>query len=249
MRLSPKMSSRTTFYAAVTVLAFVSVGPANAQSVAGSIKGNLYGEDGSPIGGARVTANVELPRNKAIPAPIATGSTLATATTAADGSFMLDELPAGSYVLCAQAQQAVHLDPCHWLQTPPSVVLAAGQNITGHKLNLIRGAQLQVRLEDPQHFLNAPADKNGIPHVLMGVVTAAGQFYPVFVSGKDNAGVSHTLTIPVDTNLRFTVYSKHVKLTDGSDKPLDPAGVTILLRHDSQATGNPSLVFHIVGAN
>lgn len=220
-----------------------------AQSGTASIKGTLLGQDGKPIGGAQVTANVELARNKALPQPIATGPTVATAKTAGDGTFTLDKLPAGMYTLCAQAPSATHLDPCHWSQIPPSVTVTAGQSITGYKFSLVQGAQFQVRLDDPKKLLSAPAGKYGVPHVLMGVTTAAGQFYPVFVSGEDSTGKDHTLVIPANTNLRFTVYSKQVQLTDSNYRPIDAGGVVLPLRIDSQATNTPPLLFHVVAAN
>ena len=222
-----------------------------AQTAAGSIKGTLHASDDSPIAGAIITANVELPRTKAnaLNFAVATGPTRAVYTTAKDGSFELDRLPAGDYTLCAQAPAAVHLDPCHWGQRPPSVTLAAGQNITGYKLTLAKGALLQVRLDDPKGLLNTPASASGKPHVLMGVSSPSGQFYSLFFSSADTTGRNHSLTVPLNTNLKFNVYSKNVSLIDGNGKAIDPAGSSIPVRFDSTASNIQPLLFHVTAVH
>ena len=210
-----------------------------------SIHGNVFAQDGSPISGARVLASVQLPPQRPGTRQVATGATLASSTTGSNGAFELDHLPAGSYTLCVQAPTAVHIDPCHWSQTPPSVTLSAGQSVTNFKVNLKQGALLSVRLNDQKQFLHGPPGNNGTPHVLMGVLGPEGQFYPVFVSGEDSTGRNHTLTIPVNTTLRFTIVSKSVTLTDSDNQPIDE--YTFPFRANSLAANPPAFVFNVTG--
>src|SRR5450432_1879299 len=196
--------------------------PAATAPVTGSIHGILHAQDGTVITGAKVTASKTVPANRVNPTLTATGPTLGFATTAADGSFALDKLPAGTYTLCAQAQAAIHIDPCHWSETPPKITLSAGQNVTGYNFSLVKGQALQVRLDDQGGLLGSAAGASGNPHVLMGVLTSKGQFYPVTLSSSDSTGRNHSLVVPVNTALRLTVSSQTLKLTDSAGTALKP---------------------------
>jgi hypothetical protein len=240
----------SSYFVFATVILFSQSGlPAASAPVTGSIHGILHAQDGTVIHGAKVTANKAIPANKVNSALFATGPTLTSSITAGDGSFALDTLPAGTYTLCAQAQAALHIDPCHWSETPPKVTLTAGQNVTGYNFSLVKGQALQVRLDDQGGLLASAAGAFGNPHVLMGVLTSKGQFYPVGLSSIDSGGRNHSLVVPVNTTLRLTVSSQTVKLTDSAGTALNPAGHVVPFRIDSGDTNPQPYLFHIVGKN
>lgn len=238
-------------YSILAVAIFLSQSGLQAASapVTGSIHGTLYAQDGKVIRGGKITANVAVPVNKVNPALTVTGPTLAYATTAADGSFALDQLPAGTYTLCAQAAAALQIDPCHWSGTPPKITLNAGQNVTGYNFNLVKGQALQVRLDDKGALIASAAGAFGNPHVLVGILTAEGQFYPVTLTGVDSAGRDHSIVVPVNTTLRLTVASQSLKLTDSTGTALNPAGHVVPFRIDSEVSNPQPYLFHIVGKN
>jgi hypothetical protein len=113
------------------------------------------------------------------------------------GSFTLPKLLPGTYTICAQAAQAAEIDPCHWSQTPQpqQVTVSAGQALTGLKVSTKPGSILNVRIDDTKHLLLRPATALGIPHVLVGVYTGSGQFYPAYVTSKDITGVNYSARI------------------------------------------------------
>jgi hypothetical protein len=172
-----------------------------------------------------------------------------SAVTASDGTFTLGKLAAGVYTICVQAAQAAELDPCNWSQAPPQVTLTAGQSLTGFKINLQQGSILNIRVDDPQHYLNAKSSVPGIPHVLLGIYTSTGQFYPAYTTGKDSTGSNYSLTIPLNTAIRFTIASKHVKLADSKGNAVPPNGLTYAIRHDISVSNSAPLEFLITGSN
>ena len=223
----------------------IPMSPSNGASSSGSVHGTLLAPDGSPIAGARVLAAVQLPSKPGTKQAIV-GGTLATVVTSSNGAFAFDNLPPGAYTICAQALTTVHLDPCHWSGTPPSVAVSAGQTITS-SISLKKGSLLQVRLNDPKKLLSAPAGPNGKPHVSLSVSGPEGQYYPLFNSGIDGSGRTYTLTIPMNQDLRFNIASKSLTLTDSSNKAIDQGGYSFPFRANSTVPAAPSFVFNVTG--
>jgi hypothetical protein len=220
-------------------------------SLTGSLQGTLTGSDGAVIPGAKITANFTAPAKSLLPSlgPTITGGLQDSAVTASNGSFTLKNLVPGTYTLCAQAASAAQIDPCHWSQTPPQVTVLPGQAITGFKITTVKGSILNIRVDDPQHYLLAKSSVPGTPHVLVGVYTTSGQFYPAYITGKDATGTSYSVTIPLNTALRYTVASKHVKLADSTGKAVPANGLTNTFRHDSSVDNSAAVEFLITGAN
>jgi hypothetical protein len=179
---------------------------------AGSLVGSITDVGNKPVAGALVIAS-----RKTL--PVGTGR----ATSAADGTFQVSALQAGSYTVCVRVPGSDFLDTCEWYVLPLQVDVKAGQAVTGLKFKLQRGAILQIRLNDPANIL-APAVSTAtaktVPSVLMGIQTTKGLFRPVALVSKDATGTTHAVTVPFDTALNFTVLSPNASLADAKGAPL-----------------------------
>jgi hypothetical protein len=225
--------------------------PSTPISLSGSLQGTLTANDGTVIAGAKTTANFTAPAKGVLPllGPTVTGLLQDSAITASNGSFTLKNLIPGTYTICAQAASAAQIDPCHWSQTPPQVTVAAGQSVTGFKIAMAKGSILNIRVDDPQHYLLGKSSVPGTPHVLVGVYTTSGQFYPAYITAKDTTGTSYSVTVPLNTAVRYTVASKHVKLADSTGKAVPANGLTKAFRHDSSVDNSKAVEFLITGSN
>jgi hypothetical protein len=81
------------------------------------------------------------------------------------------------------------------------VTVAAGQSVTGFKISTRKASILNIRVDDPKHLLSGPKTAQGLPHVLVGVYTVSGQFYPAFVTKRDGSGINYSVTVPFNTTL------------------------------------------------
>jgi hypothetical protein len=233
----------------IAVISLVGVLCSAATTTTGSIAGTLVSDTGAPIRGAKITVNATAPVKSQSQGPAVTGLLQGSAVTAADGSFSVTKLAAGTYTICAQAGLAAQIDPCHWSQTPPQATISAGQNLSGIKISLKKGAIFNVRIDDPKHYLNAPSSVAGIPHISLGVYTPSGQYYPAYLTGKDATGSNYSLTIPQNTTLRFAISSKHVKLQDSKGNAVPANGLTYAFRYDSGVDNSAAVEFLVTGTN
>jgi hypothetical protein len=95
--------------------------------------------------------------------------------TRVDGSFTVSGLPAGLYAICARGTDPVHLSSCQ-LDNPKNVVsVVSGQDQTGLKLNVPRGALLDITLTDS----SGCAAKNSRAPVYVFVNSISQQAYLV----------------------------------------------------------------------
>lgn len=156
---------------------------------------------------------------------------------------MLENVPAGTYTVCAQGA-AVHLDPCNWGQSPLPISVAANERVSGVRLKLIRGALVQIRLNDSKQILDSGPNSAAQSHVLIGVSTQAGHFYPVFSAGSDSKGRDQKLLVPLHVNLELKIVSSNVALADSSGAPL-PINYSLPFRIDAAAS--QVLVFNVTG--
>ena len=165
-------------------------------------------------------------------APAASGR----AQSAPDGSFGFDNLPAGEYALCAQAPGGGFVDSCHWSPVPQAVTVKAGQSIIGVQIRVATGSVLHIRLNDPGEFIGSEGRRRGARHD--GGTQLARLVPTTFLAGKDAAGRNHEVTIPLDTPLKFHIFSKHVRINDENGVAVDSAGSTFTIQH---ATGAPRI--------
>jgi hypothetical protein len=206
---------------------------------------------GQPVTTGSVRGTVTSDKGKALVAVVTAAKMTAPAASgraqsAPDGSFGFDNLPAGEYALCAQVPGGGFVDSCHWSPVPQTVTVKGGQSITGVQIRVATGSVLHIRLNDPGELLEA---KGGIePHVMMGVVNSRGLFQPTFLAAKDPAGRNHEVTIPLDTPLKFHIFSKHVRINDENGVPVDSAGSTFAIQHTTGAASQKSFTFNVVAA-
>jgi hypothetical protein len=126
--------------------------------------------------------------------------------------------------------------------------LTAGQALTRLKIPLVKGSIVNIRVDDVSGFLKGPATAQGLPHVLIGIYTATGQFYPAHLTLKDVLGSSYSITIPLNTALRLGISSKHVKLVDSSGTAIPLNGAIYPLRHDSGVDNSAAIAFRVTGS-
>jgi hypothetical protein len=197
---------------------------------AGSLAGTVTDEGSKPVAGALITANRES-------LPPASGR----AFSIADGTFQIGGLPAGSYTVCAQLPGGGFVDTCEWQILPRRVDVKVGQSVAGLKFKLQKGAILHVRLNDPGKLLESTstAIAKTAPRVLMGVQTARGLLHPVTQVSKDATGTTHTVTVPFDTPLSFTLVGSNISLTDEKGAAVGQGGPDIQLALPSGTSPKP----------
>ena len=170
-----------------------------------AIKGLVTGEDNRAIAGARI---------------VAYGATAlfgqSAATSGADGSYQISGLAAGTYKLCAVIASGDYLDPCVWAAAPPQVSLAVGQTAAGTNLKLQAATMLRVRVDDPSQHLQSVLPNAAKPHILIGVLTAEGNFVTVAATAKNASGIDYQAAIPYDTPLKLSAVSRNVKFNQGN---------------------------------
>lgn len=169
-----------------------------------TITGTVVDDTGAGVGEAVVTAQRTEP-------PFA----MARARALANGNFTLSGLGAGPYRLCATVRGRGLLDPCQWTERAPGTVsLAAGQRLAGQRVAMSKGTTLRVRVTDAGKLLET-ADAGARGHLLIGVWSAEGIFYPMILTGKDAAGSDYEAPIPVDHPVRLTVNGTRVRVRVG----------------------------------
>ena len=148
----------------------------------------------------------------------------AQASKSADGSFQLQNLPAGTYSLCVKPADDGYLDPCEWGQTASSVTVTVGQKSTGNLPTASAGSVLKIRIQDTAQLLFQKGKTGYLPDLLVGIFGPNGMFYPAHVANRDIRGLDLQLTIPFDTLLSLTVASKTAELADSAGVAGGPRG-------------------------
>jgi hypothetical protein len=206
----------------------------------GSIQGNVIDEDGKPVSG--VTVRIQ-------PVEIRSGADALMnreVEAAADGGFSFSNVQSGRYRACAQAPGRLWLNPCQWEPDTPAIDLAAGQAYRGLQLRLRQGALVQIRLNDSSRLL--PSEEiSAAAHLLVGVRTASGLFYPARVVGKEPQGWSFALPVPRVTPLQLSVYARGVQLADEAGTRVLDSGLAVPLSIPAESPGR-SFTFNVTGA-
>jgi len=213
------------------------IGPAEAAPGTGSIQGLVLDAGTSkPIGGAIVTAVSTTP-------PLFSQS----GSAAADGSYQIQGLPAGTFALCAQAATDGYLSSCDWGAKPPTVTLTSGQDSAGNQLTMKTGSILKVRVQDPTQSLSQKTLSGLGPDLVMGVFGPQSLFYPAHQAGKDAGGANYQLTIPLDTRVTFSIASQSLKLADSNGVELPNSSSQQAVQQSTGNSNPPNLVYTIIG--
>ena len=209
-----------------------------AQSVTAIVQGTVTNATNhQPVAGALVTA---------VRAGLPPASQ--TATTASNGSFQVQHLPAGVYSLCVQVPGDTYLALCQWSPASAAKVpLAAGQTSTGNALKIDKGSVLQVRIDDPGNLLGKKTKDGRNPHLLVGIWASNGSFYPLHVGSKDTAGSNFQVTIPRDTPLKLQVASKDLKMANANGVAIAATGDQQPFQHNTNDPNPKSFKYTITG--
>ena len=211
------------------------------QALAGSIAGFIITLGGQPVKMARVLAMARA-------GSTGTGAPKNSLPSAADGGFSVEGLAAGTYAICVQVPGSLFLDPCRWSATPPTITLSDSQALTGVQIALQQGSMVKVQINDPGGYLQANEGKTPGAHLLVGVWTANGLFYPAAMATRGSSGREYRLVVPYSTPLKLSVYSKVFRISDEKKIPVADFGAGTPF----QATTGVSLktiVFNIDGVS
>jgi hypothetical protein len=167
-----------------------------------------------------------------------------TATSAADGSFQIQGLPAGPYSLCAQLPAGGYLDPCQWSLNPPALTLTAKQVSTGNAVTLKKGSIVKVRMQDSSRLLAQKTRDGRQPNLLIAVPAPRG-LNAAHRTGKDSSGADYEVTVPDDISLTIQVVSRDLKLGDKLGNPLANNFARETFQHGS-ADPNPKTFSYTV---
>ena len=239
---------RLAIAAAMTATAFLG------QSNTGSIQGTVVGSDGTPLSGVRVYAAVKAATQKTKAPPTLVAYVQNGATAQPNGkppisspanSFTIPNLPAGTYVLCAQTAIPGWLDPCHWSATVPALSLAAGQSLTGQTVVMTKGAIVQIRINDSSKLLTL--NPGAIPQDVEVIALASNNaYYNARVSSIDIGGRYQVLTLPFNAPHTLIVRSKQLALADSTGAAVPAAGHVQPLQI-SPAAAAPQFTYTVVG--
>src|SRR5712692_6481078 len=149
----------------------------------GQIKGSILSELRAPLAKVSVSALIRPDSKNSNPKPFS-----AVTTTAADGTFTLTGVPAGTFAICAQLLGSDFLNPCRWSSTSPSTTVNSGQTVNLPAIRLLKGAHFHVRLSDDAGVLAANYGKTGGADLLIGIWSPSSRFVALPALTKDASG-------------------------------------------------------------
>jgi len=169
------------------------------------------------------------------------------ATSSSNGSFQMTSLPAGTYNLCAQFPADGYLATCQWGSSATTVTLAAGQKLTGSKVSLKASSILKIHISDPGQLLNQKTKAGYAPHLVMGV-WSGGLFYAAHAAGASAVTADYQVSVPFDTNLKFSIQSMSLKLADAGGNALAANADQQTFQHASASATRTSFSYSILSA-
>ena len=205
----------------------------------GTMLGSVTDDSGSPVGGALVTTNLQQADGVQTGPPF-TASALADS----NGQFELDELPAGTYSLCAEQESAAMLNPCMWSDQAITASVTAGGTTKGVSIAMQKGVAIKVRVDDPQQLLA----KNGLADdILIGAGHGSSPFVGAQLVSKDANGKNLVLLIPADQTISMSVYSASFHLADAKGNGLTVAAANAVVPVKAPKGQNITVVIQVAG--
>lgn len=206
-----------------------------------SISGVVLRLDGTGIGGVTLLYGRLAPaKPKAAAAMLAP---ISTATTGTNGSFVLQNLSAGTYLVCAEV--AGFLNPCHWSSTPPTFLVNAGQSVSNAAIHLNPGHPLQVQINDPQGLL-ANEGKTSGAFLHIGVQAVSGVFQRAVLADSNATSRHYVITVPYDSPVNTLVSGGTFQLNDNAGVAIANTGKPTQVTVPSVGAA-PTLVFSVAG--
>jgi hypothetical protein len=174
------------------------------------------------------------------------------AQTGADGSYQLQNLPAGAFSLCVQVPGGDgYLDPCRFGSPTQSITLTAGQQSQGNVTKLKPASILKIRLNDASGLLTQYTKDGHEQDLLIGVFGPSPQmtFYPAHLAARDKNGSDYHVSVPLNMPLTFSVSSNTLKLADSAGTPLPGNASQLGFQYATGDPNPPSFAFTITGVN
>lgn len=185
---------------------------------AGSIQGQIQTESGEPVAGALVIA-----APSQAPADGSLGRLFQT-VSAADGTFILNQIPGNVYWMCANLAGSQLLDPCGWSATPPTVDISEGGARTRVMVTLRQGTFVHIRINDSGYAMPAiaklggKAGVGGAPLTIqVGGARGIQQAQPVL---DDDRGHLFRILVPFDTPLQLNLNPGQLRMSNQAGKQL-----------------------------
>jgi hypothetical protein len=173
-----------------------------------------------------------------------------------DGTFLIQGLTAGNYLVCVQTAGDRYLDPCQWNATPAAVTLASAQAAAGIKIALTPASVLNIQVLDAQKALSQLTKDGRHPDLTLGVWGPRGLYYPArAVGGPPGAAApqasvttySYRLAVPLDTALNFYIASHDLKLGDANGVALPANASQQAFQHATGDSNPKSFTFSVLG--
>jgi hypothetical protein len=137
-----------------------------------------------------------------------------TVTTTASGAYSFTGLEPGNYQVCVQVPGGPNLDPCQW-STPTPIAVASGATTANQTTTAVKGAVLQVRINDPQQLL-ATDKSTSASDIVVGVLLPQALFQPMRLATSDATGRTYDAAIPLGVPIRVQIHSRHLGETSSS---------------------------------
>jgi len=189
------------------------------QPVAGSISGNLRGDDGSAISGGIIILHRE-PTEKS---RMARQRTDWSTVTAATGVFQFSGLPEGNYTLCPHVQNSTWLSPCQWNFPTPTATISRLIPNASVTIVLKRGAAVPIRIDDAGQFLSQHEGRTPGAGLLLGISSPGSFFHSMPLLSKDSNGRNYQIVVPFNTQLTLVVHPSFYRVNDTGGAPLKSA--------------------------
>ena len=186
-----------------------------------SIQGVIEAQDGTPLAGATITYGAMAPPRKMAAAAML--PPIHQLSSDSKGSFSIQNLRAGVYVVCVSTGNQPYLDPCHWSATPVTFTVIDGQAISNAVVKLTKGQQYQIRVNDPQQNFTSEGKTPGA-NLVMGIRALSGAFHSAVLASSDASGRNYTVTVPFDTPINLSVLPGTFQLSDGGGLPVATSG-------------------------
>jgi Carboxypeptidase regulatory-like domain len=214
-----------------------------AATTAGTIQGSVVDDTGKPVAGARVLISLALTAaaRPFPPPPVVTGPLVATVTADSRGAFSAGSLSPGQYVACAEVTSPGLLDPCHWVASVPTFVVATGNATAGVNIVMARGAVVPVHIDDPLALLKPVAGPIDFD-LQIHAITNKGHHYNAPVQTSGPLSREYAITLPFGSSVRFQVLSSRFTINDQSGKSVPPLGTDVTV----PTAASPSTIVYVV---
>lgn len=201
-RYSRRRLALTRIQTSCWMLALLSVATPAFSQAPGFIAGTVRISAGTAVSGARVVAHRQGSR------PLQSFS----AATNADGSFTINNVPAGKYVLCVPEPGKGRQDPCIWATRPQQGEVTAGQTLRVPAITLPQTTTIRIRVQDPQQQLQRTSLDWRQPSIWFSVVDASGLRLTPSLTKREGATQTYELEVPQGRTYRLETASADVAL-------------------------------------